>query len=382
MESLRDAGAPDGGAPDGGADDPTYLAVQRVRTPDSRSVLLSLLPNLDARTLDRSRALEVSGFSRATAFGGKVFVFDGESGVVTRYAVSSGRDFVEEARLSFASFGIVAFSTSFAFASPTRAFYFDLTTAQLLVWDPAAMAIVGAVPVPEAQRDDLTATSGGLVQVAGEILAPVSWRNTAARELVPAVVALVFSAEDGRLLRVDESEACAISAGVVPAGDDTYYLVGDAESGIFDLFGDEPLPPPCAVPGRVGVGLDESATIDLRALTGAPYVSGALGAGVGRFVTQAYDADIDPESLTNPFTFGAMELWRFAVVDLGAGRIDIADALPLSRIAFATSAVDGEPLVSVVRADSSETTVYRLTEGGPVESVTGTGDVQRIVRVR
>ena len=215
--------------PDAGTGDPAYLVVQRIRTPDSRTVFLSVLPDLAARDLDTASSLEVSGTSRATAFGGKVFVFDGESGIVTRYAVSDAGALVEESpSLSFATFGIVRFRTTFAFVSPTRAYYLDLVGGQMIVWDPEAMAILESIPVPETQRGEFNVVGGAIVQVGSELVAPISWDNLVTREIVPSINALVFSADTGQLLRVDESAACVVAASGFADGD----VGGGASAGV------------------------------------------------------------------------------------------------------------------------------------------------------
>ncbi|MEM1413399.1 MAG: hypothetical protein AAGH15_00790 [Myxococcota bacterium] len=329
--SATDAGMDAGHAMDAGAGDPVYLVAQRVRTPDSRSVLLSLLPDLEERDIDNGTAFEVSGFARVTTFGGKVFVFDSESAAITRYGVSAEGDLVEEPpSVSFAGLGITRFLPTFVFASPTRAYYLDAVGAQMVVWDPEEMALVEDFPVPEVEREGFDA-GASLVLVGDEIVAPISWTNLLTRRGVATVAALVFSAEDGRLLRVDESDACAFAGGAVDGRDGAYHLVGTSAGGILDLFGEDPLPPPCAVRGQQGTGLDDAPAVDLRVLTGAPFVDAIEGAGPARLVMQVWDADVDPESLTDPFTFGELELWRFAMVDLVAETTEVVATLPLDR---------------------------------------------------
>ncbi|MEM7437874.1 MAG: hypothetical protein AAF436_22190, partial [Myxococcota bacterium] len=129
-----------GGCGDGGDDHGTggtagsgeqFLVANRVRTPDSRALFMSVLPSLDAGNVDLSRAIELSGVSRARAFGGKVYSFDGESGVVTRYVVEGDLlidDVLEDggrARFSMARVGVTSFTSQIVFIDEQRAYYVD-----------------------------------------------------------------------------------------------------------------------------------------------------------------------------------------------------------------------------------------------------------------
>lgn len=384
-DAGTDAGSPDAGS-DAGADDPAYMVVQRVRTPDSRTVLLTLLSDLGARTLDGSGALEVAGLSRATAFDGKVFVFDGETGRVTRYGVTDELGFVEEDTVSFEALGIVRFRTAFHFESPERAFYLDLPSLQMVVWNPTEMSIVDTFDVPEADRDGLNRVGGELLAQGGELISPISWDDLTRREFVPSVAALVFSLDTGAFLRVIEDPRCVVTGGAFVDGE-RVYLLGDSSAGTIDIFGEdfgltEPVPPPCVVRTDASGAIDPDFAVDLRALTGAAHVTDAVGLGGRRFLTRVFDESIDPETLTDPFLYFTLELWRFAVVDLDADTAEIVDELPISGISFDPSVVDGEALLPVVDEGAGTTTLFRLTGDGPVESVTAAGDIQRVVRVR
>ncbi|MEM9195862.1 MAG: hypothetical protein AAGF12_42240, partial [Myxococcota bacterium] len=60
------SGGSAGSGGSGGGD--AFLVANRVRTPDSRALFVSVLPSLDVGQVDLAGAIELSGVSRAVAF--------------------------------------------------------------------------------------------------------------------------------------------------------------------------------------------------------------------------------------------------------------------------------------------------------------------------
>lgn len=367
------------------SEQPAFLVVQRILTPDGRNVLLTAVPDLQAQMIDPTNAVILAGQSRALVYGGKVYGFAGEEAAVIRYGVDESFRFVEEDRFSMANLGISSFRSTILFISPNRAYYLDILEQRVIVFDPSAMAISGTFDVPEFVRPGLFTTTSPVMRIGDEVLVPLSFANGNNGQLEPSVVVVVLSAEEDRVLRVLSDDRCALSAGVVDLGDgQTYYAVGDSADGSFDIFGVQPLPPPCVLRTQVGSDrFDPSFVVDLRALTGRPHISAAIGRGDGTFLTRVYDADIDPATLTDPVGFFDLELWRFALVNPAQATVSVFDQLPLSGLSFPHSVVDGAYYGPVVDEDSGRTTLFRLNDDGSVtESISLTGDIQRVARIR
>ncbi|MEM1417270.1 MAG: hypothetical protein AAGH15_20400 [Myxococcota bacterium] len=376
-----DAGVSDAGIADGRS---AYLVVQRNVTPDGRSILLSVLPDLAPRSLDGAEALELPGASRARTFEGKVFGMDSERGVITRFAVDDSFALVEEDRLSMTRLGIsLFFGTATLFLGSERAIYVDPPSQQVVLWNPSEMVIEDTVDVPELRREDFESAVYGVYELGGEILVPVGFWNLIRGVTVPTVTTLVFSAADLSLQRVIEDDRCAVTGGGAVVGD-RYFVVGDSFGGAFDIFAPDPLPAPCVLRRSEGSEtLDPDFLLDLRAVTGAPHVQGLTGGGRGGLLTRIYASDVDPDTLTNPFAYSQLPLWRYALLDAEGSSATVADELPLSTSGFGPFVVDGDYYVPVTTEGRASATLYRLGADGRVEeSVRGTGEFEAVARVR
>jgi len=375
----------DDGDDDGVLEGDAFLVATRVRTPTERTVLLNVVDDLQVGELDQGQALELPGTSRAAVFEGRVYGFDGEGGDVIRYEVRADRSLRETGRFTMSGVGVVSFRTTFAFLTSTRAYYVDVPGEQVVVFDPSAMEIVSTFPAPEVAREGFDTVAGRVIPVsADEVVMPLSWTNQGTGAVEPVQALLVLSASSDEVLRVVEDDRCALTGGAFLDDDGFVYAVGDSGSGVFDLFGTTPLPPPCLLrypPG--GTGFAGDYLVDLREATGAPQFADLVGAGDGTFLTRAFDSDIDPDTLDDPRAYFRLEIWRFALGDVsGAAETTVVDGLPLSGISFGPFIVDGDYLVPVVDEEEGEATLYRLAGTAPFELLTATGEVQVVARIQ
>ena len=362
---------------------PAYLVVQRIFSGSERLVILTALPNLDQQTVDPGGGLELSGFSRAFVFNGRVYTFDGESGEVTRYAVSPEREFVREASFSMAGVGVVRFRSLITFINPDRAYYLDIPGEQVVVFSPSEMSITATFDVPEVNREGFDTGGGTLVQVGDEILAPVNWTDVDQGQIVPSVAALVLSATEDRLLRVVEDPRCVISGGAFVDGGQ-YYLLGHSQSGFLDVFAPIDLPPPCLVRGSEGQDeLDQDFVLNLREAAGAPHMAAVVGRGDGTAVLRMFDPSVDQSILNDPQTYFGLELWIYGLLNISTGEVRVVDALPRSGITFDPAVIDGSYYVQQLDEENARTTLYRLNDDAQVfESITLSGDILNLERIR
>ena len=373
--------------------DPAYLFVNRVRTPASRTNYVSILPSLDAQTVDLDEALEITGPSRFRVYDGDVFIFEGETGEVARYDVGEDRSLTEVGRFSMAGLGIQGFiRTSIAFISDDRAYYVDPVQAQVVVWSPERMEITTTFDIPEIERDDFPLVTVGTSEVvAGEyVVTPMSWRTQTQSDAVYETVLLVLSATEDEFFALATDDRCGVSSsGVVY--EDAYYALGDYDAGAYSVLQpDENLPEPCMLRWAAGADdFDPNYELELTDVVGAPQFSGAFGAVEGKFVVRAYDADFAPSEIPdmlggNPSAYFGLELWRWAVVDLEDETATLLDDLPLTGVGFNPSVVEGAFYVPQIDEETQASTLFAVdTESTSVtESVSATGDILTVDRIR
>ena len=176
-----------GGAPRSTA----FLATQRIFTQDGRFVAAQVVSQLDGQELDASQSLELSGFSRTYVFNGKLFVFDGETLQVTRYAIDDDLQLTEDGRFSMMGVGITRFAPTTVFINPTRAIYVgDEEIA--VVFNPEAMVITSTFDIPGLAKEGLSARFNAPIRVGDNLYMATAWWNGDTFEVHPAVAVAVL----------------------------------------------------------------------------------------------------------------------------------------------------------------------------------------------
>ena len=379
-----------GGAGGTGGTEGSFLLVNRIRTPDARAIFLTVLPSLDVGPIDRSAlGLEVPGLSRGRVYNGKVYVFDGESGVISRYVVDGDRlaldvlDDGGEARFSMADEGITNFTTTIAFIDPERAYYIDTRSGnQVVVWNPTEMSVTSVFPVPELVRDGFTTVGTNVVVVDDLVVLGLSWTNEEQATLVPVTAILVLSATEDVVVGLVEDDRCVSTrALLVDEGD--VYAMADANAGLAELFAPPgTIPPPCLlrwVPGSED--FDPDFYRDLREIVGEPLVSGAAGRGDGTFVTQAYTSDIDFMTL-EPLELIDGALWQWAMVDFRTDASTLIESIAPGGISRLGWIIEDEYLVSEFDDAGGTSALFQIDSPSATELLSVPGEIFGVDRIQ
>lgn len=379
----------DGGVtPDGGASFETaYLVFSRIRSPDGRTMYASIVPDLAAGQLDLANALEQSGVSRARSHEGKLFAFDGETGVITRYVIDAAGGFEvdtlddgTEARLSFARLGVSLFTDTIVFTAPDRAFYFDTLFNDLVIeWDPQAMVINRSFSAGMF-RDGFDVSGGQTARVGEYVVLPVTWSSfTLGRVIETAAIAVLDLAPGGEVT-VIEDERCVYTSSVF-AYDGAVYAFNDNFAGLVPSYSPNMIPPACLLRWQPGAAAFEADyLLDLQALTDLPHVSGAASRGDGTFVTQVYVSDIDPTTL-EPLELLDGAFWQRALVDLPGMQTRLLDDIAPGALSAIGWTVDGDYLVSRFDDAEGRSTLYRLGDRAE-ELLSVAGEIFKVERIR
>ncbi|MEM6274340.1 MAG: hypothetical protein AAF735_03775 [Myxococcota bacterium] len=370
----------------------SFLITNRVRTPDTRAVFLSLVDRLELGQLDISESLEVSGVSRGFAFGDFVFTADGESGFITRYIARDGQlvpDTLEDgspARVGFGNLAIDSFTSAFGFISAEKAYYIDTLSGQdqVVVWNPTEMAILSDFDVPELSREAFpSTTSSNVLAIDGFVVVALSFANLGlARSASPSATLAIFDANEDRLVRIiDDERGIGASSSFIDNG--AVYVVADGSGGVTELFStNENVPPPCLlrwIPGESA--FDPDYYVNLREEVDVPFVSGVLGNNNGAFVTQGYTSDVDPNTLTD---FGELiddNLWQWFVVDLQTLDSTLIDTIPPGGISSTGWVVDERFTVPAFDDSQGQSTLFQIEGNGATELFTITGEINFVARL-
>ncbi|MEM7135760.1 MAG: hypothetical protein AAF500_04230 [Myxococcota bacterium] len=379
-----------GGAGGVGESVAEYFLLTRVTLPTGRAMYASILPGLDQGEVDLGEALELSGLSRVRAFDGKLYAFDGESGVATRYTVSNEQGFaIDEledgsaARLSFTSFGISSFSNAVLFVDETQAFYFDtFSSSRVIEFNPTTMTLTDSFPTDLIRPGfDQTNIGSRVLTIDGHAVVSLSWTNSTNAGFVPAQAIGIVDLDDPTSLEIIEDGRCAGTSSLF-IQDGYVYAIGTNFGVLGASFGDpDGQPGPCVLRWEPGSdAFDPDYVFDIRAEAGHELLSGARSGADGVLFTKLYVGDT-PANELDLFDLLEGPYWQIAAIDLTTGETELAADFPPTGSSGGTRLIDGTIYV-VESIRDAPTRFYRLDDraGGPLFTVAG--DIFRIERFR
>ena len=388
LVALLACGGPSGADGAGGSSGSVeeYFLLTRVTLPAGRAMYASILPGLDHGEVDLGEALELSGFSRVRAFNGKLYAFDGESGIATRYTVSDERRFaIDEledgspARLSFSQLGISSFSNAFLFVDETQAFYFDTFSTNLIIeFNPTTMTLTDSFPAGLIRREyDQTNIGSRFLIIDGYAVVSLSWTDSRTADYVAAQAIGVFDLADPTSIEIIEDARCVGTSSLFI--EDGYVHAVGSNFGALGASLAEPgeLPAPCVLRWEPGSdAFDPNYIFDIGAQAGHDLLSGARSRGDGRLFTKLYVGD-SPANEVGLFELLAGPYWQLAAIDLTTGETEIASEYPPSG--SNSGAVVVEDTYYVIETLRDEPTrFYRFDDRASGALFSVAGDVFRI----
>jgi hypothetical protein len=379
--------APTPAADSGG--DRLYVLWSGTSGPELETNYFTPIRSLDAGAeVDYARAIEQPGIARLYGEEGVGYfaIGDGESQTITRYDLGPNDRLVPGASLSLQGFGVtlLAEAASIQFVSPTKAYYIDPSALQVLVWNPTAMTIDGAIDLSELAREGaVPSLSFKSVLRGDELILAGGWYDPDFAGVQPGM-ALVRIDTTSDELSIAFDERCRDPGTIAEAEDGTLLVFSNYTSAIGQLITkrggldcvlrvlpDEDRFDPDylgsmqqALGGRMGVAIVQRDAGHLWALAHDPSVS-ELGPG---------------SSLADFFGTAA---WRWQLVDLPALSLAREDSSREPTVYNSSHfRVDGRLFVSVSSPDFARTTLLDVSGDEAVEGVSFDGFMGHVLRVR
>ncbi|MEM1414295.1 MAG: hypothetical protein AAGH15_05325 [Myxococcota bacterium] len=325
-----DAGTDEGVAPDAGAEDPLFLLVGAVFSPDGAFGYIYPTPELSGDVMVALEdSLEIPVAAGGGSFAvpdpptGQLFIGSGESPIIERYGIDAEGTFTLENRFSLAGLGWAA-GGSVVLVSPTKGYTIDGATLTAVEFDPVDMAIVEELPLDglDAGEDMLPETS---VRVDGDrILVHTRYFRDSPLSATETRLAVIDTTDNS--IVYDTQTDCANLLFSVVTETAIYYSPHANQASFFasELSDNAP----CAKRVLRGESsFDDTYRLDLNALAGGP--SGPLVPGS---TTSSYLLVYD-DSVLGPIGDGSafLPVWRFVEIDLDAGtRIGPVEEFPLT----------------------------------------------------
>lgn len=384
-------------APSNPARDAEFLGSVSIEIPGSDwSSYTALVREVGDATNESLRAgIETPGWLAPATYRGDIYIPNHEAATLTKYTTDASGALIRGATLSFMSFGVTFIEP--VFITPDKAYLFDDTNQQAILWNPTTMELTGEtidlapfVGAPVADKPGyLPAMLSNYSRLEGDrLFVPVRWTNWEAETVfVPSAGLLIIDTTTNTPVRLLEDDRLADSIyTVVTDSGDLYlftgalgvthqYVRGNARPGgaLRVLSGTEQFDP------DFYINLDD-------AVGGRPASTPVWASGTSVYL-KAFHAEqqaVDDAISAEPGDLLSRAAWRYWEVDLeGAVPARELTELPWTStdgffydLRSDDPANSGPLFIGVMAADYGSTTLYEATPDGFQRSIDVVGVLQ------
>jgi hypothetical protein len=249
--------------------DPAYIVAIRVDAIDGRFIYMGAFAEVPTSEPSRDRMAELAGSWQLTAYGGRAFAWEQETGQMTSWSIDGDLSLRRGATMSLGQLGLAGWRYH-AFVSPTRAYALGLELGVVVVWNPETMEIVDELRFDAPPDfDDMDAYPLSVFVRDGKIVAPLYGDNFEAQRIGKRqVVGVIDTATDAVSFLYDDRCLPSGLGHMTPEGD--LYLDPYQSGTYYDAYAIEPgLPPPCSLRIRAGEErIDPDYVLDYSSLLG------------------------------------------------------------------------------------------------------------------
>lgn len=349
--------------PDGG-DQPTdhaYVVGSLVFGPEGTTSYVSVLSNLDAQTIDYTKAREFGDLADVWAYDGAVFITQANDATITRFSVKDGA-LVEEGKFSLANYGPtdVGFWRN-TFISPTKAYFLN-SAEQYVIWNPTTMTITGTLDLPALEnRPDFMIYPGYSDRAArlrdGKLYQPLYWTDDTYFQM----------SADSRIAVIDTTTDTLVNTITAPCPgidfateDDDHNLY--FSSWIYAAGGALVLHQPDTCVVKLPADSDVPTTaFAFKDVAGGRQGAALRSIGGGRAmmsVLHGEHATIDDQTDAGTVTYA--DNWKFWLYDFAAGTAAQLDSFDWNDGGQYSFTIAGSNYVLVSKSDYSSTSIYDL----------------------
>lgn len=365
-----------------------YVVGSSVFGPEGNNSYVNVIGSLDEQTLDYSKAYEFPGSADLWVWNNKVFIADGESPVIRRYAVDDAGALALESEISFAVYGLAdAAFWNAIWVSPSKA-YMANGQGEYVIWDPLStpMTITGTMPHPPLadrgiQKLRPASTDRGVVVSGNRLYHPYYWADDSYTSYADDSRIAIYDTTTDQLIDVVEAGCTGLDIATQDGAGNLYFSNWTGNVGLSLVHRGAP---PCGAKIAAGTtAIDGSWTLSWPEVTDGRSAAALRYSGDGHALLSVFYSERTPfDDSTDPWTLVGSENWRIWRVDL-----QTRTAAPLDSIAWNSGAtylqrIDDLTYVLVPSADYSTSTVYAVDGATATPRFQTTGWGIRLFRVR
>ncbi|MGC4067120.1 MAG: hypothetical protein QM784_21265 [Polyangiaceae bacterium] len=325
-------GANSGGANQGGASNEAtvgtsklYAVAVQVFAEDTETSYVVLTEALTADTsLNLVNGVEVAGRALVASpgKGGPLYVGSNEAPIVTRYDLDSKGKLTKGNAVSFQSYGVAAigeYQGQIQFARSDKAYYFDARTAQIVIFDPAAMTTKGTIDLSSLVLENQVMSFGPApLRIDETIVVPVGWRGPQGTTVPKRTGVVVLDTKTDQVTLASD-ERCGYARDVARGADGFVYLATDAFASAVHRISETSAPKPCLLRFDLSQKrYDPNFYYALDTLVEGRTAGSLLSTTSGKTFLRVLDEDrVEIESDTVPRMLASANAWAYHQIELG-----------------------------------------------------------------
>ncbi|MRG97499.1 hypothetical protein [Polyangium spumosum] len=289
---------------------------------DNQSYLLVTDEIGGEATLSLDDGVEIAGRALGVGpeGGGAVFVAGDAGPTLTRYDLQADGSLRAGATVSFQGKGIATFGEyhgQFQFVSETKAYFFDGPTAQVVIWNPKDMTIIGDIPLDGLVIADTTLTfTAAPLRLGDDVITFAGYRKGPEVPSRAAVVVVNGKTDEATIVTDDR---CGYVRDGIEGPDGNIYLATEAYGAAVHRLNSANAAPSCMLRfDQATKAFDAAFHVELGALFGGQ-TAGSLIRGPGNeaFLRVLDEAVFPIMPDTHPRVLASAPAWKWASVTLG-----------------------------------------------------------------
>ena len=357
-----------GGAPDVEAPAVYALTTQVFgETEDNSYVLLTDKLNADSELSLDDAVVEIAGRALGTGpeNSGLLFVAGELAPTITRYELNDQGKLAGGSSVSFLGKGITSFGEyggQFQYISPTKAYWFDGPTAQIVVWNPSTMKVTSSLPLTGlAAANQVLSFTAAPLRDGDKLYSFAAWREGLA--ITPRAAVVVVDTKTDEVKVVEDTRCGYARDGVLSDG--MIYISTEA-FGSAAHYLDGTNPKPCLLRFDTSDNtFDATFKVELSSLFDGSSAGSLVVGPDNQAFLRVLNAEEIPDGVTNPRVLASVAAWDWYKLTPG-------DEPEVSKVAGATLAGGsvlpfqlGERRFAPLFIGGEETEFLELTADGP-----------------
>jgi hypothetical protein len=283
--------------------------------------------------------------------------------------------------------GVTQLQSTAFFISATKAYYFDYTGEQLVVWNPTDMTLTKTVPLPQAKNGKLPIYFNLIHCVIrpGKLLITMAWNDVQGEVSADSTGLLVMNTDTDQVDHFESTDRCAAADNLIIAKNGDAYYATDQYHLEWNTAVRGKTRPGCVLRIKADEErFDPEYLVNLADATDGKVAWGIAPAGdEGKVFISVLDESVVPWAPNVTTDELSKEAWQLWTLDLATGKASVASDAAHSAPGDSYIQTDGRTFVVQPSSDYATSKVFEVGPGGVLSLVASAkGYISTVARVR